>query len=375
MRVHAVFAATAAAFFVLATGTHAQIAAETAAVQVQAPGAITSAPADPTAKPPYGIGVKRPLVAAACKGCPWGALAYAITAAMQPYGYDVQVCWVCWSSYGPREVADKTKPTMPPGDNLPWYIEPPPDGVPDFGITSDMNLTDLYLGRGAYANDHKPRKNVRVVATVLQPNYMLIAVSAKSGIKSLSDIKNRTEPTRIWVDGNQATQVILKYYGIDEKLLNSKGGGFIHPLMIEREERASADVYIGGAVLANTPEQHTWYEVSQFADLKFLQMDDQLIDQLAQIPGFNRGLVPMGYLRGVDHRIPTVIRDRHVIYVRDDAPDDFAYTLAKALDEHQDEFRKLAQPYYYDIRQVGISEVVPLHPGALKYYRERGYIK
>ncbi len=375
MRVHGVFAATAALLFVLATGTHAQIAPEAAPVQAQTAGTITSAPADPTAKPPYGIDVKRPLVAAACKGCPWGALAYAITAAMQPYGYDVQVCWVCWSSYGPREVADKTKPTMPTGDNLPWYIEPPPDGVPDFGITSDMNLTDLYLGRGAYANDHKPRKNVRVVATVLQPNYMLIAVSVKSGIKSLFDIKNRTEPTRIWVDGNQATQVILKYYGIDEKLLNSKGGGFIHPLMIEREERASADVYIGGAVLANTPEQHTWYEVSQLADLKFLQMDDQLIDQLAQIPGFNRGLVPMGYLRGVDHRIPTVIRDRHVIYVRDDAPDDFTYTLAKALDEHQDEFRKLAQPYYYDIRQVGISEVVPLHPGALKYYRERGYIK
>jgi hypothetical protein len=128
-------------------------------------------------------------------------------------------------------------------------------------------------------------------------------------------------------------------------------------------------------VLANTPEQHTWYEVTQLADLKFLQMDDQLIDQLAQISGFSRGLVPMGYLRGVDHRIPTVIRDRHVIYVRDDAPDDFAYTLAKALDEHQDEFRKLAQPYYYDIRQVGVSDVVPLHPGALKYYEERGYIK
>jgi hypothetical protein len=341
----------------------------------QAPGTITPAPPDPTAHPPYGITAKRPLLAAACKGCPWGAMAYAVTAAMQPYGYDVQVCWVCWSSYGPREVADKTKPTMPPGDNLPWYIEPPPDGVPDFGITSDMNLTDLYLGRGAYVNDHKPRHNVRIVATVLQPNYMLIAVSAKSGINSLFDIKNRTEPTRIWVDGNQATQTILKYYGIDEKLLNSRGGGFIHPLMIERLERASADVYIGGAVLANTPEQHTWYEVSQLTDLKFLQMDDQLIDQLAQIPGFKRGLVPMGYLRGANHRISTVIRDRHVIYVRDDAPDDFAYTLAKALDEHQDEFRTLAQPYYYDIRQVGLSDTVPMAPGALKYYRERGYVK
>ena len=157
--------------------------------------------------------------------------------------------------------------------------------MPDMGITSDMNLTDLYLGRGAYAADHKQRQNVRVVATVLQPNYMLIAVSTKSGIKSLFDIKNRTQPTRIWADGDQATQTILKYYGIDERELQMKGGGFIKPLITEREERASADVYIGGAVLADTPEQHTWYEVTQLADLKFFQMDDKLIDQLAQIPG------------------------------------------------------------------------------------------
>ena len=247
---------------------------------------------------------------------------------------------------------------------------------PDIGITSEINLADAYLGRGAYAPDHKPRPNYRVVATVLQPNYVLIAVSEKSGIKSLFDIKNRTAPTRIWVDNTSpAVPLIFKYYGIDTAALELKGGGIIHPLLLEREERASADVYIGGAVLVNTPEQHTWYEASQLADLKFLQMDDQLIDQIAAVPGYHRGLVPMGFLRGMDRRIPTLVRDRHVIYVRDDAPDDFAYTLAKALDEHQDEFRNLAQPYYYDIHQVAVSDTVPMHPGALKYYKERGYVK
>ena len=342
----------------------------------QKSGSTTPASPDPSAHPPYGIDVMRPLVAGACKGCPWGALAYAVNAAMKPYGYDVQVCWVCWSTYGPREVADKTKPVMPAGESLPYYIEPPPDGVPDIGITSEMNLADAFLGKGAYETDHKPRGNYRIVATVLMPNYMMVAVNAKSGIKSLWDIKDRTQPTRIWVENSSAAvDAILKYYGIDLRALELKGGGQIRPLLLEREERASADVYIGGAVLVNTPEQHTWYEATQLADLNFLQLDDRLLDQLAQIHGFQRALVPMGFLRGVDRRITTVMRDRHVIYLRNDAPEDFAYTLAKALDEHQDEFRKLAQPYYYDIRQVGLSDIVPVHPGALKYYKERGYIK
>ncbi len=132
-------------------------------------------------------------------------------------------------------------------------------------------------------------------------------------------------------------------------------------------------MYIGGGLLVNTPEQHTWYEATQLADLKFLQLDDRLLDQLAKEPGYQRTLIPMGLMRGVDRRIPTVMRDRHVIYVRADAPDDFVYTMAKALDEHQGEFRTLGQPYYYDIHQVGLTDVVPMHPGALKYYRERGY--
>lgn len=344
--------------------------------RAQAPGTLTPAPPDPSAHPPYGIAVHRPLVAAACKGCPWGAMAYGLAAAMKPYGYDVQVCWVCWSTYGPREVADETKPVMPPGESLPYYIEPPPDGVPDVGITSATNLADAYLGRGPYAADHKQRTNLRVVATFLQPNYLLVAVSKKSGINSLFDIMKRKEPTRIWIDNTTpVTSLVLKYYGIDIPKLMMRGGGIIHPLLLERKERASADVYIGGGLLVNTPEQHTWYEATQLADLKFLQLDDQLIDELAKVPGYQRALVPMGYMRGIDHRIPTVMRDRHVIYVRVDAPDSFVYTLAKALDEHQGDFRTLAQPYYYDTHEVGRSLVVPMHPGALKYYRERGYIK
>jgi TRAP transporter TAXI family solute receptor len=347
-------------------------------IQAQnAPGKMTAAPADPSARPPYGIAVKRPLLAAACKGCPWGALAFATAEAMKPYGYDVQVCWVCWSTYGPREVADKTKPVMPPADVLPYYIEPPPDGVPDFGITSDGNLQDAWFGRGAYASDNKPRRNFRVVATILQTNYMITAVSTKSGIKNLAEIRDRSQPTWLWIDGtNAATSVVLNYYGITEAGLKAKGGGIIRPTILEREKRASADVYIGGGLLVNTPEQHTWYEVTQLSDLVFLQMDDALIDQLLQLPGgYHRADIPTGYMRGVDRKIPTVSRDRHVIYVRDDAPDDFAYTVAKALDEHQELFRTLAQPYWYDPRVVATTDVIPLHPGAAKYYKERGYIK
>lgn len=77
----------------------------------------------------------------------------------------------------------------------------------------------------------------------------------------------------------------------------------------------------------------------------------------------------------MERPIATVMRSTHLIYVRNDAPDSFTYVVAKALDEHQDLFRLFGDPWYYDTRLVAVSKTIPMAAGALKYYRERGYIK
>ena len=49
--------------------------------------------------------------------------------------------------------------------------------------------------------------------------------------------------------------------------------------------------------------------------------------------------------------------------------------LAKALDEQRHLFREQMMAWYYDTNHVADSKVIPMHPGAMKYYRERGYVK
>ena len=323
----------------------------------------------------YGIAAKRPVFAGACKACPWGILASVTKEALKPYGYDVKICWVCWSSYGPREMADKTKPVMPQGTLVdPAYIEPPPDLVPDISATSLTNLTDAWNGTGAYAPDHKLRRNFRIVALVQQPNYLIAAATKASGIASLAAIKDRSAPTWVMAEGTPASDAVLAHYGVTAEGLKAKGGGFISR-EASREERAKADVFIGGGLLVNTPEQRVWYEVSQMDDLNYFNMDDALLAKLAMLPDYKRATLPLAILRGVDRPIPTVMRSTHVIYVRNDAPDSFAYAVAKALDEHRDIFRLQAAPWYYDTKMIATSSSIPMHPGALQYYRERGYVQ
>ena len=330
---------------------------------------LAQRPADTGVSPT--IAAKKPVFAGACKACPWGILARVTADALSFYGYQTTICWVCWSNFGPREMGDKSKPVMPPGaeDNA-EYIEPPPDAMPDISATSESNLIDAWNGTGAYAQDKKQRRNYRVIAVVRTTTYMLAAASRKSGITSLAQIKDRTQPT--WIVGGNET--IFEYYGIKADELRAKGGG-IMPSGATREKRASGDVFIGTGLLANTPERRSWYEASQLNDLVFLNMDEALIEKLARVPGFERAIIPLALFRGVDRPIPTVMRPNHFIYVRDDAPDDFAYTVAKALDEHRQLFQMQLEPWYYDRDTVAVSKVIPLHPGAMKYYRERGYIR
>jgi len=324
---------------------------------------------------PTGIDVKRPLFGGACKACPWGVLAAVTKEALKGAGYDVQICWICWSSYGPREMADRSKPVWPAeAQNVPKaYLELPPDAIPDISATSEINLIAAWNGTGPYAKDERQRRNYRVIAAVQQPNFLMIAANKASGITDLSQVKDRTRPTWIVIVNRDATMdKILAYYGITEDALKAHGGGFLHTP--ERRPRAAADLFIGGAVLADTPEQRVWYEASQLDDLIFFDIPAPLLADLAQVPGYSRVTAPLALLRGVDRAIPTVMRSAHVIYVRDDAPESFAYDVAKALDEHQDLFRMYGDPFYYDIRLVAHSPVVPMAPGALKYYRERGYV-
>ena len=331
-----------------------------------------------SAAPSATIAARKPVFAGACKACPWGILARVTADALRHYGFETTICWVCWSSFGPREMADKTKPVMPPGAELsiPEYIEPPPDAVPDISATSESNLIDAWNGTGPYANDHKQRHNYRVIAVIRTTTYMLAAASRKSGITSFRQIKDRTQPT--WIVGGNP--IIFEHYGIRVEDLKAKGGGIMPPEglgsgMVTREKRASGDVFIGTGLLANTPEQRSWYEASQLNDLVFLDFDEPLLAKLAAEPGYERATLPLAIFRGVDRPIPTVMRPNHLIYVRDDAPDDFAYVVAKALDEQRELFQVQLEPWYYDPQTVAVSKVIPMHPGALKYYRERGFVR
>ena len=60
-----------------------------------------------------------------------------------------------------------------------------------------------------------------------------------------------------------------------------------------------------------------------------------------------------------------------------DVPDDTVYAVVKSIFEHFDEFRKLhpALAHLEPEQMVHQGLTMPLHAGALRYYRERGWVQ
>jgi uncharacterized protein len=352
----------------------------------------------PAAAKTTGYALKKPVFAAACKSCPWGSIADIIKTAMQFYGYDVQICYQCARE---RNVADAKMPPSPeqlardvPSDfDMPAYLSPPPPNGPvDFGATAAQYLWDAYRGAGEFANDPEgPRKNLRIIANIQEPSYFIVAVKADSGITDLGQIVEKHMPVHILISttGRMSAPLIraaidpemrpgaaLAYYGITKQKMESFGGDLSDKPYLE-DQRQGADVFIGWGALNNAPEYNMWYDLSQRHDLKYLELPRDLRDRMAKELNLEERDMPIGLLRGVDRPIATVARTGNVIYARTDMPDEFAYTLAKAIDEHQDllQWAQGGMNFSYNSHTVWKAFGVPLHPGAEKYYKEKGYMK
>ena len=320
-----------------------------------------------------GWDVKRPVMAAACEnGCPWGELGDFVQEAMEPLGYSVILCRNCNRSYGPQVVSENDYPPPLDEDFLKSGTTIRINARVDFGVTSSAMLSSAY--KGSPRNPDAKYDNLRLIAKIEDPYYMLLAARKESGITNLSQIKQRKLPVRIY-GGGGGFSTILNYYGITREDIELWGGN----MNVSREDamKGNFDLIFGFlASSAMNPESSHWTILSQKYDLYFFELPDDLLDKLSsQQVDAEKVVAHNGLLRGVDRRIKTLGRSGESVFAREDTPEQAAYDLAKAIDEHKGALKWFIRVYSYDPKTVWNNYGVPLHPGAERYYREVGYIK
>jgi hypothetical protein len=303
-------------------------------------------------------------------------MAEVVQAAMKPYGYDVQICYNCNAADAPRIVSEaRTPPPYKPDPSVPEILAPrnaPGLGPVDFGAVAIQFLRQAYRGTGPYARE-KPRTNLRLIANIQDPTYVLVAAKASTGITDLSQIRQKRWPVRILAAGVGSDPTsILAHFGLSRQAIEAAGGH----IGSAPEDRENFDVAIGGGGgMTTAPEWRVWTEISQKFDLNFIELPGDLLAELAKDGEQERGTIPAGLYRGIERPIPTVVRTGTVIYGRADMPDGFAYAVAKAMDEQQQLLQWRHLNFSYNVHTVWNGYEVPLHPGAARYYKEKHYMK
>jgi TRAP-type uncharacterized transport system substrate-binding protein len=324
-----------------------------------------------------GFDVKRPVLASACEhGCPWGELGDFVAQAMKPSGYEVILCRNCNRDQGPPLVSGASYPPALGAVDAFVGTTTRVNAPVDFGVTESGLLAWAYAGLYNYAQ-HGPYANLRLIAKIEDPTYLLAAVKADSDITDLAQIAERKLAVKVLGGDSPIAQPILDHYGLTQSAVTAWGGSFSNAIIAGQADDPVFDLVINElASPANNVESAFWTKISQKHALRFLDLPEEVLDRLSRDKtlGLERVTAKWGFLRGVDRAIPTVARSGEAIFARDDLSDQAAYDAAKAIDEYRHALKWFIRPYSYDSRTVWENHDVPLHPGAARYYREMGYM-
>jgi TRAP-type uncharacterized transport system substrate-binding protein len=209
---------------------------------------------------------------------------------MKPYGYDVQICYNCNGADAPRIVSEaRTPPPYKPDPAVPELLAPrnaPGLGPVGFGAVAIQFLRNAYRGTGMYAKE-KPRTNLRLIANIQDPSYVLVAAKAETGITDLAQIRQKRWPVRVLTAGiGGDSAAILAHFGLSLEAIVEAGGRIGNT----PEDRENFDVVIGGGgPMTTAPEWRIWTEISQKFNLYFIEMPEELLAKLARDGEQERG--------------------------------------------------------------------------------------
>ncbi len=251
-------------------------------------------------------------------------------------------------------------------------------GVADIGLTH-INMYPLAIkGKGPFKQKYD---NVAAIMKHGYYSYAQLFVSENTGIKSFKDLAEKKFPLKIATTSRSGASYwmavwLLEAHGITIDQLESWGGKLLHGSMndaVNWFRDGQVNAWGGGGHLpSNAPTQ-----ISQFAKVRLLNVDKAHMSKLLDdIQGAEARTIPPGTYPKMANGNEDVhtFADPGGIIVRKDLSDDIVYKITKALVENEQTIREGAGMEAFDPKTAW-KNIGPLHPGAVKYFKERGWMK
>lgn len=285
-----------------------------------------------------------------------------------------------WSAIG-EALADEFRRAIP---GAVFTLEPGQDGanaaLVDEGRV-DLALVHSSLARAAldgappFARSHR---NLAAVALIYPQAAFHFVVARRTGLRDIADIRTRRFPLRVGLNTRGslmelATRTVLEAYGISYDDLGRFGGGiFYYPLNESYQMMADGRMDAVTTTL-QIPSLQT-LEASRAVDLALLPLSDEAIAFCNARLGTERFVIPGGTYPFQPADVQT-IAGRVILIARRDLPDHRVYRIVQVIHDRLDRLRR-AHRALQSLTPATLPQVgaVPLHPGAARFYRERGVL-
>ncbi len=243
-------------------------------------------------------------------------------------------------------------------------------GELEFGVAQSDWQFHAYNGTSKFA-DAGAFKKLRAVFSV-HPEPFTLLVRDDVDVSGFPDLKGKRVNVGNPGSGQRATtEVVMDAYGIGM-------GDFALAAELKGAEMAQAlcDGKIDAMIYTIGHPAAAITEATTTCDVRLVDVKGGPIDNLvSNNPYYRTARIPGGTYKGNDRDV-TTFGVGATFVTSSDVPEHVVYTVVKAVFENFDDFRKL-HPAFNALKE---SEMIkdglsaPLHDGAMKYYRERGWL-
>ncbi len=245
-------------------------------------------------------------------------------------------------------------------------------------VNPSAMLTQAYRGVGLF---HAPLP-LRIIANYPSIDRFVIAVRKELGFSSLEDIKKARYPLRLSLreDPTHSTlpliHELLAFHGMSLDDINAWGGS-LHPIGGPGDPRRISGFHEGTLDAVFDEGISVWLDEALSHDMELIEIDDGAFDHLGRL-GWRRVPLKHGRFSYLDQEMDCIDFSGWPLYTSPDLPDTVAYEICEALATRADDLPWEANTYD-GIHQLGQETDatpmdVPLHPGAERWFRDKGIL-
>lgn len=240
-------------------------------------------------------------------------------------------------------------------------------GYLDFALVQSDVDWQAYNGEKGWK---KPYKGLRSVFS-LYPETVILVTRVDTGITSVTDLRGKRVSISSRGSGvREIAESTLRIYGID-----SGDDISARDLELQDATRALSRKKIDAFFHTVGNPWDAGIALAEDVKIRMIPIDAPGIKKfVADHPYYVVAVVPGGIYKGVDKDIPT-FAVKATLVTREEEPEEVVYNVVKTVFENLNRFRTMDLAFKSLQPQEMLKGLsAPLHPGALRYYKEKGWM-